>query len=125
MTQLAVVALGGAAGACARFLTVSAMAGWLGRGFPWGTLTVNVGGSMAIGILWVFLQRSGTVDPWYQLLIVGFLGAFTTFSAFSLELLIMLEAERWMQAVSYALGSVVTCLVGVAIGVTLARLVSQ
>ena len=121
MPTLLAVAAGGALGAMARYLLVAQVAVWAGRGFPWGTLSVNVLGSALIGVLWVIVSRNAAAGALHHFAIVGFLGAFTTFSAFSLELLVMLEAGRLVQAVSYVLGSVLTCLLGTFLGVSLAR----
>jgi CrcB protein len=78
---LLLVALGGAAGAVARFLVSLAAMAALGAAFPWGTLAVNVAGSAAIGVA----AGAGLEGPARLLLVTGFLGGFTTFSAFSLE----------------------------------------
>ncbi len=101
---LLLVALGGAAGSVVRYLVSVAALATLGAGFPWGTLAVNVLGSAAIGV------AAGTgLEGQAQLLVVtGFLGGFTTFSAFSLETGALLERSPWLAAlyvaVSVALG---------------------
>ena len=104
------VAAGGALGAVARFLASAGIYQWLGTFFPWGTLTVNVLGSFAIGVLIAHLSDLA----WFHsiarpFLVVGFLGAFTTFSAFSLDTVEMIEDGRMLLALSYALSSVVLC----------------
>jgi CrcB protein len=79
--SLLLVALGGAAGSVARHLVSLLALGALGAGFPWGTLAVNIAGSAAIGLA----AGSGIEGQARLLLVTGFLGGFTTFSAFSLE----------------------------------------
>jgi fluoride exporter len=116
------VALGGATGAAARF----AVAQWLGARwgwtFPWGTFAVNVTGSLAIGLVMTLLIARGA-DPMYRLLLVtGFLGGYTTFSAFSFEALTLLEARRWDAAALYVIGSVGFGLLATALGLGLGRL---
>lgn len=114
------IALGGALGAVARFLAVLAAGRLLGAGFPFGTALVNVLGSFAIGGLAVWLSggKAGAASP---LLITGFLGGFTTFSAFSLDALRLWEAGEGLMAAWYVLGSVILSLGAVWIGAVLAR----
>lgn len=103
------IAAGGAVGALARFGVVYA----IGRGgvpFPWGTLTVNVAGSLAVGLLVGALgRRAGFAEMAQPFLVVGLLGAFTTFSAFSMETVLLLEDAKWAAALAYILLSVVLC----------------
>jgi CrcB protein len=109
---LPLIALGGALGSVLRHLTVTAL------GAPWGTAAVNVAGSLAIGFLFVLLDaRAG----WQLFLMTGLLGGFTTFSAFSLDTLKLVEVGRWGEAAAYVLGSVALSLIAVALGVTLGR----
>lgn len=92
MTQWLAVAAGGALGALCRYGSVRLMTAWFGPAFPYGTLAVNVAGSFVAGVLYVRLVEQGSVAaPVLGLLIVGFLGAFTTFSAFSVESLRLFE----------------------------------
>ncbi|MDP4916345.1 MAG: CrcB family protein, partial [Haliea sp.] len=84
MKYLVFVALGGAAGSVSRYLLAQwTQAQWQG-GFPLATLMVNLFGSCAIGVVFVLLERQAIHPDWRGLLMVGFLGAFTTFSTFSL-----------------------------------------
>jgi fluoride exporter len=119
------VALGGAIGATARFAVVQlAVARW-GATFPWGTLVVNVVGSLAIGFLAAVLSAR-TTDPALRFfLITGVLGGYTTFSAFSLETLALLYEQRWGAATSYMGGSVVLSLAATAVGYAAAVRFSQ
>ena len=113
------VALGGSIGAVGRFLIST----WLflpGR-FPWATLVINIAGSFAIGVLWGL----GQTQPWFEtwgryLLVVGVLGGFTTFSAFSLETAALMETGRHAQALAYVIASVLVCVVMALLGQRLA-----
>lgn len=113
------VAIAGAIGALSRFAMVS----WIGsRYFPWATLTVNALGSFAMGVAFIVIVEKGLVDPSMKpLLMTGGLGAFTTFSAFSLETWDLFEKGDWLSAALYILVSVALCLVAVGVGITLAR----
>jgi fluoride exporter len=117
------VALGGATGAAARYGVAQWMGGRWGWTFPWGTFAVNVTGSLAIGLVMTLLIARGA-DPVYRLLLVtGFLGGYTTFSAFSFEALTLLEARRWEAAAFYVIGSVGLGLLATALGLGLGRLI--
>jgi len=110
------VALGGALGSAARYGVGVATARWLGAGFPWGTLIVNVAGGLAIGVL---AARTEQADALRLLLGVGFLGGFTTFSAFSLETVRLMQQRPELGlayvAASLAL-SVGACWLGLVLG---------
>ena len=109
---LPLIALGGALGAVLRHLSVAAL------GAPWATAAVNVAGSFAIGVLFVLLAaRTG----WQPFLMTGVLGGFTTFSAFSLDTLKLIQAGQPAQAALYVLASVALSLIAVALGVALAK----
>ncbi len=114
MTPVISVALGGALGAVGRYLVGLIVA------FPLGTLAVNVVGSFAIGIVWVVLAARG-LQHWLPFVMTGLLGGFTTFSAFSLDTLRLVEAGRMTAAGSYVLASVVLSLLGCALGLWLAK----
>ncbi|WP_199502941.1 fluoride efflux transporter CrcB [Qipengyuania sp. YIM B01966] len=119
------VALGGALGAVLRYQTGGAVARWLGpsaaAAFPWATLAVNVTGSFAMGLLAGWLARHDGAEGWWLLLGVGLLGGFTTFSAFSLELLSLIERGAPGLALAYALVSVAAGLAGLWLGVSAMR----
>ncbi|MDZ7781616.1 MAG: fluoride efflux transporter CrcB [Halioglobus sp.] len=123
MNYLLLVALGGAAGAVSRYLLANwAHALWEGR-FPVGTLLVNVLGSFAIGVVYVFVVEKQFVHAnWSGVLIVGFFGAFTTFSTFSLETVALLEAGHTGYALAYMLASAVLCVAVAGAAVQLTRL---
>lgn len=114
------VALGGALGATCRYLTNVAMKAMLGIGFPWGTLTVNVVGSFLMGGLVVLLERKGGTHM-TPFLMTGFLGGFTTFSAFSLDAIFLMEEGRSEIAFVYIAVSVVASLAALFAGLVVAR----
>ncbi|HSM06455.1 MAG TPA: fluoride efflux transporter CrcB [Longimicrobiales bacterium] len=117
---LVAVGVGGALGATARYLVAGGLQGMLGDAFPWGTLGVNVSGSFLLGLLFAAVAR-GSIPPEFQaLLAVGILGSFTTFSAFSLETLALIQEGAWVRAATYALGSLALGLAAVAAGMALA-----
>ena len=120
MTPLIQVALGGALGASARYMTGLAAARLLGPGFPWGTLIVNVAGSFLMGGLVVLLAHLGG-NRWAPLLMTGVLGGFTTFSAFSLDAVTLWDRGQPMLAGAYVGASVVLSLAALAAGLWVAR----
>ncbi|MFV2070677.1 MAG: fluoride efflux transporter CrcB, partial [Pirellulales bacterium] len=108
MKALLAVAAGGAVGAVARYLVFIAAARLLGTEFPFGTLTVNVVGSFFIGVLAESLALAWTVSTETRLfLVVGMLGAFTTFSTFSLDFAFLYERGQWLLSTVYVIASVV------------------
>lgn len=118
------VGAGGAAGALTRYLLANVSYARLDHGFPYGTLAVNLLGSLLIGFLYFWLINRFSVDAELRaLLIVGFLGAFTTFSAFSIETLILMEQGAWLKTATYIILSVVGCVTAAGAGMLLARLV--
>ncbi len=121
MISLLLVMMGGALGAGARYLVGKALLGWLGPDYPWGTLAVNVLGGLAMGALAGMLGRMTAGDQARLFLAVGVLGGFTTFSAFSLELVTMLERGAMMTAMGYALASVAGAVVAVFAGLVMTR----
>jgi fluoride exporter len=121
MLNVLLVALGGAIGAASRY-GVSLAFGSRTETWPWATFSINVVGSLLIGVLagWLSSRADGG-EPWRLLLGVGVLGGFTTFSAYSLETLRLIERQDYMGAASYSVGSVIAGLVAVAVGVAIAR----
>ncbi len=120
--QALAIAAGGALGALLRYWVSTAMYAWLGRGFPWGTLSVNLLGSFTMGVLYILLLERLSGGPEVRaFLLIGFLGAFTTFSTFSIETLNLLENAEVGKALLNAAGSVVICIAATWLGVVLGR----
>jgi fluoride exporter len=117
---LAQVALGGAVGASARYLTNVAVLRGIGPGFPWATVIVNVVGSFLMGVLVVWLAEKGAMRL-APFLMTGILGGFTTFSAFSLDAVSLWERGEPMQAAAYIGGSVVLSVAALIAGMALTR----
>ncbi|HEV7288193.1 fluoride efflux transporter CrcB [Sphingomonas sp.] len=125
MHHLFLVMLGGAIGAGARHLVGRAALALWGPGFPVGTLAVNVIGGLAMGLLagWLATRASGDEALRY-LLGVGVLGGFTTFSAFSLETVLMIERGDFATALFYILASVVLAIGALFAGLQFSRMVA-
>ena len=120
LNTLAQVALGGAAGSAARYLTGLGALRLIGPGFPWGTLIVNVAGSFLMGALVVLLAHL-SANRLAPLLMTGFLGGFTTFSAFSLDAVTIWERGQAATAAAYLAASVILSLAALVAGLQLAR----
>jgi fluoride exporter len=122
MFHILLVAIGGATGSVARYLTGIAMTRLLGPAFPWGTITVNILGSFAIGILAELVARKLSAPVELRLLlVVGFLGGFTTFSSFSLDTLSLFEKGEGVAALAYVGASVILSLAAAFGGLALGR----
>ncbi len=118
---IVIIALGGALGAVLRYLSVTAALRILGPGFPFGTLFVNVAGSLLMGLAAAFLLERSGVDRVYLFLMTGVLGGFTTFSAFSLDALYLIERGRVSFAILYIGGSVGLSILALIIGLWAGR----
>ena len=106
------IAAGGATGACLRYFITTSVDSLFGKHMPFGTLTVNVVGSFALALLYGFIERHDLNDSPYRALIgVGVLGAFTTFSTFSVETLTLLENGLWLKAAANVFLNVGACLI--------------
>lgn len=123
MTNWLLVALGGAAGSAARYGLGVQAGRWLGTAWPWGTFAVNILGGLLMGVLAGWLAHRGGADQekWRLLLGVGLLGGFTTFSAFSLETVLLMDRRGVGWAVAYAGLSVVLAVAALWVGLQLAR----
>jgi len=105
------IAIGGAVGACLRFALSEVMLHLFGRAFPFGTLLVNILGSFAIGLLYgLILTEQITPNPWRIFIGIGILGAFTTFSTFSMDTVLLLQQGAFIKAALNVLANVVLCL---------------
>ncbi|MEJ2530111.1 MAG: fluoride efflux transporter CrcB [Gammaproteobacteria bacterium] len=122
MLQTISIAAGGAVGALLRFWTSNGVHILLGRSFPFGTLSVNIIGSLAMGLLYVLFLERMTVEPEVRAaLLVGFLGAFTTFSTFSIETLNLVEQAEYVKALTNIVVSVLGCVFAAWIGMKIGR----
>ncbi|MEX2201037.1 MAG: fluoride efflux transporter CrcB [Dongiaceae bacterium] len=122
--MIAAVAAGGAVGAVARYILGAQIGHWLGTGFPWHTLAVNVIGCAIMGVLTELFSLTWSASPELRVfLTVGVLGGFTTFSAFSLDAILLMERNAWGPAFGYIAGSVLLSLGGFFVGMRLLRLV--
>jgi CrcB protein len=125
MKIILAIAAGGAFGAVARHFVNNQITHWLGDGFPWGILVANVAGSFAMGVL---VESMALVwSPSLELrafLIVGGLGAFTTFSTFSLQVALLYERGQMMLAAGYIISSVTLAVGGLFAGLALVRAVA-
>ena len=122
MNMMFAVACGGALGAMGRHLISGQVMRWAGCGFPWGTLTVNVVGSFLLGLLVEYLaQRWSATQEIRGFLVVGVLGGFTTFSAFSLDAVLLLERGSLTPAFAYIGGNVLLSIGGMFAGLLLFR----
>lgn len=122
MNQTFAIAAGGAVGALLRFWVSGAVYAVLGRAFPYGTLAVNVLGSLIMGYLYVVMtERMALGAEWRAFALIGLLGAFTTFSTFSIETLNLIEQAAYARALANMLLSVTACILACFVGVHFAR----
>ena len=122
MQQLLAIAGGGALGAILRFGVSNSIHRLLGRDFPYGTLVVNTVGSLLMGLCFPLLvERMAVSAEWRSALLVGLLGAFTTFSTFSFETLALFNAGAPIKALVNIMMSVMLCLLATWLGMTLGR----
>lgn len=124
LTRIVLIGLGGAIGSVFRYLLSTSVHQFLKPSFPYGTLAVNALGCFLIGFVFVFLLErfNGQADSLRSLLMIGFLGGFTTFSSFSIETLNLIESGELLSGLLNVLISVVLCLSLTWVGVVLGRL---
>lgn len=124
MTLYLMVAIGGALGAVGRYSATKWINAHVSGVFPWATLSINIVGSIVMGLLFVLVnERMPSLEAYRPLLMVGFLGAFTTFSTFSLEIVSLLHQQAWLSALSYLSLSCFLGVSGAALGILLGRLI--
>lgn len=117
-TLYALIALGGACGASLRFFISQFLLNWLGKGFPFATLVVNISGSFIMGLLYGLIEQGTLEVSVYRTLVgIGFLGAFTTFSTFSLDTVLLIQQGEIFKAMANVLFNVVLCISAAAIGI--------
>ncbi|WP_421134588.1 fluoride efflux transporter CrcB [Alteromonas sp. A079] len=116
------IALGGAIGACLRYFCTTTIDSLFGKNMPFGTLSVNIVGSFALACLYGLIERHDMSDsPYRALLGVGLLGAFTTFSTFSIETLTLLENGLWQKALANVFLNVGACLLAAWLAIELMK----
>lgn len=121
--QWLAVALGGALGAMGRYGANALVYTLVGSRWPLGTLMVNVLGSLLMGVFYVLIvERHVLPGPWREFIMIGLLGAFTTFSTFSIDTLSLWESGHVALAILYVLASVVLCIVATLATIALTRL---
>ncbi|MDZ5647639.1 fluoride efflux transporter CrcB [Nitrospirillum sp. BR 11828] len=124
MIQVMAVAVGGALGSVLRYLSQIWLGRLLGLDFPWGTLFVNVLGSLVMGVLAELTARVWSPTPELRtFLVVGVLGGFTTFSSFSLDIGMLVSRDDWMVAMLYFMATLVVGVGGLFVGMALVRAV--
>lgn len=114
-----VIFVGAGLGGLARY----GISGWVqaagGSGFPWGTLLINVTGSLLLTLVYAFLEGTAAAPEWRAFLGIGVIGGYTTFSTFSYESVRLLQDGEWERALFYIVGSVVLSLAGAVLGLSL------
>jgi CrcB protein len=115
-----VIFVGAGIGGVARY----AVGGWMqaaaGPGFPWGTLVINVSGSLLLMFVYNFLEGTAAPAEWRAFLGIGILGGYTTFSTFSYETVRLLQDGEWKRAAAYVIASVILSLAAAVLGFRLA-----
>ena len=123
MAQLILVGVGGFAGAVARYVVDRRVANAFGASFPWGTLLVNISGSLLLGIMFAILvERAALPASTRAPLMIGFLGAYTTFSTLMLESWRLIEEGAWLYALLNIGGSVLLGMIALVAGIAIGKL---
>lgn len=124
LKNVLLISLGAIVGANARYLISRFAAKALGPVFPYGTLFINVTGSMIVGFFMIWASERVLIDPrWRLLVVIGFCGAFTTFSSYAFETMAYFEQGQWLLLCTNVLSNNVLCLVGALAGMALARVI--
>tara|TARA_Y100001935_G_scaffold252463_1_gene256436 strand:- start:3092 stop:3469 length:378 start_codon:yes stop_codon:yes gene_type:complete len=122
LKQIYAIAAGGAIGALLRYWISMIIFANVGRSFPWGTLVVNIIGSFLIGFLSIFfIDKLAITSEWKNFWLIGLLGAFTTFSAFSLETVNLIERADYLSASMNVLANVFACILAAIFGIVIAK----
>jgi CrcB protein len=122
MSTILAVAAGGAVGAMARYLTVLQVTRWFGIAFPYGTLAVNVIGSFVLGLIVEVLTRRFGIDGGVRsFFVIGVMGAYTTFSSYSLDAVALLERYEYAPAAYYILANVLLSITALFFGLSISR----
>ena len=121
-TMYIFIAIGGATGACLRYFLSQLMLQWFGKGFPFGTLLVNIVGSFFLGFLYSLLEH-GQLEAalWRTTIGIGFLGALTTFSTFSVDTLMLFQQGLWFKAALNVTLNIMCCLFAAWLGTQLVK----
>lgn len=126
LTLYVLVALGGALGSSLRFYISQLLLNWLGKGFPFATLAVNISGSLIMGALYGLIEQGIIEVSVYRTLIgIGFLGAFTTFSTFSLDTYLLMQQGEFLKAALNVLLNVSVCIFAAGLGMYLITLLNK
>jgi CrcB protein len=124
INDLLVISIGAILGANARWIISRYAAKILGPTFPYGTLFINVSGSLAVGFFMIWATERVLIDPrWRLLVVVGFCGAFTTFSSFAFETMAYFEQGQWLLMATNFLSNNLLCLGAALAGMALARVI--
>jgi CrcB protein len=116
------IALGAVVGASARYFLNTLIARNISSAFPYGTLLINITGSLILGFFLIFSTERALLDPRWRLLVaVGFCGSYTTFSSYAFESFALMEQGQWLLSGINIIGSNALCLAGVLAGAALAR----
>jgi len=122
LQELLIISLGAIVGANARYILSRYAAKFMGPQFPYGTLFINISGSFVVGFFMIWSTERVLLDPrWRLLLIVGFAGAFTTFSSYAFETMAYVEQGQWQLMLTNVVANNLLCLVAVLGGMALAR----
>lgn len=120
LSHFLVLGLAGAFGALSRYFAIQLIGP---QSAPWSTMIVNIVGAVLMGVCYVLFVEKAVFDQATKtILMAGFLGAFTTFSTFSLDTFLLIERGEWWLAIMYTLGSVLLCLLGLVLSVSISRM---